>query len=231
MVNYYEVLEVSEKASKEVIEKAYKILAKKYHPDLNKDNPGEAEKKMKALNEAYEVLMDDQKRANFDSVLEKKRQLEMQQKIQANAKSNTNYNPQNNVRSTSNNHGTISYSNSGNYYTDSNDNFYVNTANMDEKTKKNLQNKIKERYLEAYDAYLRERGYKLKYKWTFKRVMQVVLVILISIVVLTILYFIPPINEWCHSLYEENFLVRLVVAAVKSIFTFIAGIFKTIFVH
>ena len=57
MINYYEVLEVSENASKEVIEKAYKALAKKYHPDLNKDNPKEAESKMKQLNEAYEELI------------------------------------------------------------------------------------------------------------------------------------------------------------------------------
>ena len=58
MINYYEVLEVSEKASKEVIEKAHKALAKKYHPDLNQDNLKEAEQKMKEINEAFEVLMD-----------------------------------------------------------------------------------------------------------------------------------------------------------------------------
>lgn len=56
MINYYEILEVSEKASKEVIEKAYKALAKKYHPDLNHDNPKDAETKMKQLNEALMFL-------------------------------------------------------------------------------------------------------------------------------------------------------------------------------
>lgn len=113
MVNYYEVLEVSEKASKEVIEKAYKILAKKYHPDLNKDNPQEAEKKMKALNEAYEILMDDEKRANFDSVLLKKKQLEMQKQAQA-AQSQSSA-PRPNTMSqngASPNHSTVSYSES-----------------------------------------------------------------------------------------------------------------------
>ncbi len=50
MVNYYEILEVSQKASKEVIEKAYKALAKKYHPDLNQDNKKEAEMKMQKIN-------------------------------------------------------------------------------------------------------------------------------------------------------------------------------------
>ena len=82
MINYYEILEVSEKASKEVIEKAYKALAKKYHPDLNHDNPKEAEAKMKQLNEAFDVLIDDSKRANFDNILAKKRELEAQKKQQ-----------------------------------------------------------------------------------------------------------------------------------------------------
>ena len=50
MKTLYEILEVSESASKEIIEKAYKVLAKKYHPDLQteQDKPG-AEKKMKEL--------------------------------------------------------------------------------------------------------------------------------------------------------------------------------------
>ena len=66
MANYYEILEVSEKASKEVIEKAYRVLAKKYHPDANPDNKAEAEAKFKEVNEAYEVLSDKDKRARYD---------------------------------------------------------------------------------------------------------------------------------------------------------------------
>ena len=67
MKNYYEELEVSNKASKEVIEKAYKVLAKKYHPDTNTDeNKAQAEEKFKKLNEAYEVLSNAQKRSQYD---------------------------------------------------------------------------------------------------------------------------------------------------------------------
>ncbi|RME55401.1 molecular chaperone DnaJ [Candidatus Woesearchaeota archaeon] len=62
--DYYEILGVDKNASKEEIKKAYKRLAKKYHPDLNKET-GSAEK-FKEINEAYSVLSDDHKRANYD---------------------------------------------------------------------------------------------------------------------------------------------------------------------
>ncbi|MFO8016714.1 MAG: molecular chaperone DnaJ [Candidatus Woesearchaeota archaeon] len=63
--DYYEILGVSRDASKEDIKKAYKKLAKKYHPDINKDDP-DAEKKFKEINEAAAVLGDDQKRQQYD---------------------------------------------------------------------------------------------------------------------------------------------------------------------
>ena len=57
MLNLYEILEVSEKASKEVIDKAYHVLAKKYHPDLQQGEAKQkAEEKMKQINAAYEIL-------------------------------------------------------------------------------------------------------------------------------------------------------------------------------
>lgn len=75
MKNYYDLLEVNPKASKEIIEKAYRVLIKKYHPDLYQ---GEeriyAENKSKDLNEAYRVLSDDFLREQYDIELQKEKQ-------------------------------------------------------------------------------------------------------------------------------------------------------------
>ena len=63
--DYYEVLGVSKKASKEEIKKAYRQLALKYHPDRNQGDE-QAEEKFKEINEAYQVLSDDEKRSHYD---------------------------------------------------------------------------------------------------------------------------------------------------------------------
>ncbi len=63
--DYYEVLGVDRNATEEELKRAYRKLAKKYHPDLNPDDP-EAEAKFKEINEAYKVLSDPQARAQYD---------------------------------------------------------------------------------------------------------------------------------------------------------------------
>ena len=64
--DYYEVLGVNKNATDEELKKAYRKLAKKYHPDANPNNRKEAEEKFKELNEAYETLSNPQKRKMYD---------------------------------------------------------------------------------------------------------------------------------------------------------------------
>ena len=63
--DYYDVLGIDRAADKNTIKKAYRKLAKRYHPDTNKDNP-QAEEKFKEATEAYNVLSDPEKKKMYD---------------------------------------------------------------------------------------------------------------------------------------------------------------------
>lgn len=78
-MNYYEILEIDVNASQKEIRRAYKLLAKKYHPDMNADNK-EALEKMKEINTAYDTLSDIKKRAVYDEIIKKDKNQEKEKK-------------------------------------------------------------------------------------------------------------------------------------------------------
>jgi len=151
MSNLYEILEVSEKASKEVIDKAYHVLAKKYHPDLQKDSDKKnAEEKMKQINEAYEILGNEEKRKQYDEELKIEKE---QQKLREQEENQINEQKMQK-------------------------DIYDEQIKRDEYEKErqrniqeqeynnmqNLQNEMKRAYVDAYNDYWKSRGYKIRSK-------------------------------------------------------------------
>lgn len=69
-MNYYDVLRVSQNATLIEIKKAYKALVKRYHPDIYEGNKLYAENKIKEINEAYEILSEENTKKEYDSMLD-----------------------------------------------------------------------------------------------------------------------------------------------------------------
>jgi molecular chaperone DnaJ len=79
-MNYYEILGVDRNVTPQDLKKAYKRLAKKWHPDLNRDNLKVAEEKMRAINVAYSTLSDEVARIDYDKKLDAESKNKGQQK-------------------------------------------------------------------------------------------------------------------------------------------------------
>jgi chaperone protein DnaJ len=219
----YDILEVSRKASKEVIEKAYKTLAKKYHPDLQTaENKEIAEKRMKEINEAYDVLSDEQKRKEYDEKLEAEDERKKQEEY-INYQSNSgtqNVRYESNMQ-TSDSDNSGNYSNPNNY---SNQDFdwrkaYANLSKKEQhKIMKEVQKEANAEYRKQYEDYFRSLGFKIKHKWTFKDFLTVILVIGALAIIVGVLWLIPPTHEYMLNLYNTNLIVRIFTDVVIGIF-------------
>lgn len=98
---------------------------------------------------------------------------------------------------------------------------------LDEKERKRAEKEYKEKYKEAYVTELRNRGYDVKYPWTWKRVRNLIVGIATFIFIGYILWQIPAVKEPLIDLYNENFIVKAIVDIIKSIFQAVASIFKS----
>ena len=230
--NYYKILEVDSSASPEVIEKAYKALAKKYHPDLQEESQKKsAGEKLKEINEAYEILSNPDSRATFDKTLaasnissdDFNKIADENRKLQ---------NELNNLKHTNNQ---TSFTNN-NYFNNSGSSNFTNSDALAREQQIELERQRQEEYQrqleyeaqmqaareKAYhDAYiqdLKNRGYKIKYKKTWKDFVAFILTVLVIIFVGFILWQIPFTRRFLISLYEENPIVNLFVNFILNIF-------------
>ena len=239
----YEILEVSENASPEIIEKAYKTLAKKYHPDLQEEaNKSKAEAMMKKINEAYDVLGNEEKRKIYNAELEAKREQEELEKQSTQGFQGYSENMQYQNGNYANNvYNNANYSNSNANNQNANYNYekgrlkYEKKLQEEElKQRQKMQNNLNKEYQNAYENYLRSLGYKIKHKWTKENTRDLLITIGILIVVFAILWFIPQTHDWLVNFYESNVILKtivdIVVAIVTGIFRgiweFITGLFK-----
>ncbi len=203
--NYYEVLQVNKNASNEIIEKAYKTLVKKYHPDLQLDNQKiEFEEKIKKINEAYEVLSDSEKRKNYDLTL-KQNEISINDYNDLIDENNNLKNEINYLKNNYNQNNTIN----NNHAQESNLNYEIN---------RKIDNAVKKAYYDAYIQDLKNRGYKIKYKKTFKDFVALIITILIIILIFIILWHIPFTKNYFIKLYEKNEIFKLFVDIILNIF-------------
>ncbi len=199
MSNLYELLEVSEKASKEVIEKAYKVLAKRYHPDLQEEkDKKQAEEKMKQINEAYTILIDDEKRKAYDIELNAKRQEEIQKKMQENTSLEQDF---------------FNDFQNANMKRQKEEQDKINRK-LEEEQKSNmekLQADLQRTYSNAYNNYLRSLGYKIKEPWTLKRFIELMKVLIILAVIIIFIWFFPPTHKLIIDFYEQNVVLKFII--------------------
>ena len=215
MKNYYEILEVAKNASPEVIEKAYKTLIKKYHPDLQpNDKKKDAENKVKLINEAYDVLSDPTKKENYDNELN---QLEHQKEIERQRQIEREKQVQN-------------YHQNSSIMTNKTPSKTVSTQQNSYQEQIDKINAINKAYNDAYVSALRNMGYKVRYKKTFKQYLKMLFSIICTIfsliIISIILWHIPFIKKFLIDLYNNNQFIKIVVDIINRFFTNFISLFK-----
>lgn len=192
MKNYYEILEVDKNASEEVIEKAYKTLAKKYHPDLQ--NNSNCQDKMRQINEAYEILSNDFKRREYDEKI--KRQSvsieEYNRIIQENNRLKKDLKRVANQREMS-----------------------PNQERLEEMS-------IMQRYYEQIKKATKQpqmRYERKKTKISLEKIKKIVIYIAILIVIGLVLAIVPFTRKFFINLYNNNVIIKLLVDTIVETFS------------
>lgn len=224
--NYYDILQVNQNASPEIIEKAYKTLAKKYHPDLQpEENKKQAEEILKDINEAYEILSNPISKVDYDNTLKERYVSEedyeslYNQNEALKSKLNNIYQQEKNINNRNINNENINYQkNNINDNLKKQEELFIKQQAENLKYQEELQRAREKAYHDAYIQDLKNRGYKIKYKKTFKDYLKGFITIFIVILVLIVLWHIPFIHNFFINLYNENELLRYIVDLFLNIF-------------
>lgn len=197
--NYYEILEVNKNASPEIIEKAYKTLVKKYHPDLQQDeNKNKYEEKIKKINEAYDILSDPEKRKKYDLNL-KNTEISIND---YNSLYQENINLKNNLNILKEK---LNYLNNIKNNYEKNNLNYNNLQNNKNNYKKNNINYNDINYTNYFSNFFVNIKNKLKDLFAF------FITILIIIFIFFILWHIPFTKNYLIKLYNENSILQFFI--------------------
>lgn len=215
---YYDILEVSRYATDEVINRAHKVLVKRYHPDVQKDSESrkKAAEEMVKVNEAYEVLSDKDKKAKYDKKLE----LEEQRKNMQNSSNGYGvYNTNN--RSSKKNNSNINR-NAGQNVNKSMVNIQNNQAEEEIERQRRLiemqGDAIRENMRQQYYNQLRSMGYTIKEPFSWKKAKRITILIIALIVINFLIFNIPFLANLMSDLEFSNPILAIFIRILRGIF-------------
>ena len=241
LVTIYDLLEVDEKASKEEIEKSYLKLANEYKvdPKLSQLENDDNEIILKKLKLAYDILTDDEKRSRYDADLAKKRTEELIKNVEVQEEKEEKEEnvieqedePENQSKETENEESEEK---------DEEETEIQLTKEEKKKLQKAAKKEFKENlkkaqkadeeynraYNEAYNNYLRKMGYIVKEPWTWKRVRNLIIGLLVIFLICILIWFLPPTRKLLIQIYEENFVVKSLVDIVLMFTNAVKNAFK-----
>ena len=233
MVTIYDLLEVSENASKEEIEKSYQKLVIEYqiNPNLTDLENKENEMILNKLKIAYGIVMDDEKRKRYNNDLAQKRAEKLIKEV---AISDDNENEDNNkIEEDKKEEDKRFYEEeiaNEEILTREEKNAAIKAAQKQFKENLKKAQKIEEEYKQAYNKayndYLKKVGLKSQGSLTLSKIKITLITIVVIVVICAIAWNIPPIKRILVSLYEENFIIKSLVDIFSIFLKAIIGIFK-----
>lgn len=256
MVTIYDLLEVSENATKEEIEKSYTKLIMTYQmdPSLDEQTNKENEMILNKLKIAYGILSNDEKRKKYDEDLATKRAEELISSVSTtsqNVEEKTTPSVQEVVKQPEVKEEPVQPVTQEENIVETNETYNLIEEDEDEeevvltkeeqsKVRKAAQKEFKENlkkakkaeeeynqaYNEAYNNYLRKLGYEVKEPWTWKRIKNLLITLLAIIIFCTLVWIIPPTRQILIDFYNENYIVKALVDIVIVLVNAILGIFK-----
>ena len=193
MKNYYEILEVDKNASEEVIEKAYKTLAKKYHQDLQ--NNSNCQDKMRQINEAYEILSNDFKRREYDEKIIKRQSVSIEEYNRIIQENNRLKKDLKRV---------------------------ANQREMSQNQERLEEMSIMQRYYEQIKKATKQpqmRYERKKTKISLEKIKKIVIYIAILIGIGLVLAIVPFTRKFFINLYNNNVIIKLLVDTIVETFS------------